>query len=286
MPSKLVKKFLLLSIFILPVLGLMISCSPEYQLAKDYKKQNPKGSILLMRPDFVYKSNMMRFDLSDKMSDDEKDSVAFYRSSFVQYINDSAFLDEYISNFIDRLLAGGFDVYAQEYIDSFMISGSPAYIVNLAQLQLDESRDTTYEATGESDDEGNFVYQDIQLNTVRLNSWIELTELNADSGKVKKVFYAGSLARDGISSRLNIIPPGELRMTYKIDSLEMNDLYDLAAKSGRTYGNYLYDYFMNEYIRKSIPPWVQPLKYLHYDLDLGRIKNSGGEGFQEIEEGQ
>jgi hypothetical protein len=286
MLSTLIKKFLLLSIFVLSAIGLMMSCSPEYKLAKNYIKQNPKGSILLMRPDFVYKSNMMRFDLSDKMSDDEKDSVAFYRSSFVQYINDSAFLDEYISSFVDRLLAGGFDVYAQEYIDSFMISGSPAYIVNLAQLQLDESRDTTYEATGESDDEGNFVYQDIQINTVHLNSWIELTELNADSGKVKKVFYASSLARDGISSRLNIVPPGELRMTYKIDSLEMNDLYDLAAKSGRTYGNYLYDYFMNEYIHKSIPPWVQPQKYLHYDLDLNRVKNSGGEGFQEIEEGK
>ncbi|MEI6747845.1 MAG: hypothetical protein WCM93_01675 [Bacteroidota bacterium] len=264
----------------------MISCSPEYPLAKAYIKQAPKGSILLMRPGFVYKSNKLRIDLSDKMSEAEKDSVAFYRSSFVQYIYDSAFLDAYINNFVDGLLSGGFDVYAQEYIDSFMNAGAPAYIVNLAQLQMDESRDSTFEAIGESDEEGNNVYQDIKINTVHLNSWIEVTELNADSGKVKKLFYASSLARDGVSSRLSVLPTGELRLTYKIDSLNLNDLYDLAAKSGKIYGNYLYDYFMNEYIRKSLPPWVQPVRSLHYDLDLRRIRNSGGEGFQEIEEGR
>jgi hypothetical protein len=285
MLSTIVKKFLL-SIFVMPIIGLMFSCSPEYPIAKAYIKQNPKGSILLMRPDFVYKSNTMRFDLSDKMSDEEKDSVAFYRSSFVQYINDSAFLDGYISSFVDRLLAGGFDVYAQEYIDSFMISNPPSYIVNLAQLQLDESRDTSYEATGEADDEGNYLYEGFQINSVHLNSWIELTELNADSGKIKKVLYASSLARDGVSNRLNITPNGELRMTYKIDSLGMSDIYDLASKSGRIYGNYLFDFLMNGYIQKSLPPYIPPGHYLHYDFDLRRIKNSGGEGFQEIEEGK
>jgi len=278
----LIKKIYLISFLILPLTGLMISCSPEYQLSKEYIRQNPKGSILLIRPDFVYKSNMMRFDLSDKMSETEKDSVAFYRSSFVQYISDSVFLEEYINNFVDRLLAGGFDVYAQDYLDSFMNAGSKAYIVNLAQLQLEESRDTTYEATAESDAEGNYVYQNIMINTVHLNSWIEVTELNADSGKVKKLFYASSLARDGITSRLNIVPPGELRFTYVIDSLNMNDVYDLASKSGKTYGDYLYDYFMNEYIQKSLPPWVPPGHEMHYDLDKRRIKNSRGEGFQEI----
>jgi hypothetical protein len=286
MLSTFFKKLISVAILVIPLIGLMISCSPEYPLAKTYIKQNPKGSILLMRPDFVYKSNMMRFDLSDKMNEEEKDSVAYYRSSFVQYINDSAFLDEYLNNFVDRLLAGGFDVYAQEYLDSFMIANPPSYIINLAQLQLDESRDTSYEATGEADEEGNYIYQDFRINTVRLNSWIEVTELNTDSGKVKKLLYASSLARDGVTSRLNIIPPGELRLTYKIDSLDMNDLYDLAAKSGRTYGNYMYDFFMNEYIRKSLPPYAPPGHYLHYDLDLRRIKNSGGEGFQEIEEGK
>jgi hypothetical protein len=284
MRSALVKKLISVTFLILPILGLMISCSPEYPIARTYVKQMPKGSVLLMRPDFVYKSNQLRFELSDRMSETEKDSVAFYRSRFVQYVSDSVFLDNYVNSFIDRLLTGGFDVYAQDYLDSFMNAGTPAYIVNLAQLQLEESRDTTYEETGESDDEGNYSYQDLQINTVRLSSWIEVTELNADSGKMKKLFFASSLARDGVTGHLSIVPPGEFRYTYSIDSLNMNDLYDLASQSGKTYGNYLYDYFMNEYIRKSLPLWVQPMHILHYDLDLRRIRNSDGEGFQEIEE--
>jgi hypothetical protein len=286
MISILVKRYFYIPGFLIPLLGLMISCGPEYPLAKSYTKHNPKGSILLMRPDFVYKSNLMRFDLSDRMSEIEKDSVAFYRSSFVQYISDSAFLDSYLNNLVDRLLAGGFDVYDQGYLDSFMNAGPPAYIVNLAQLQLEESRDTTYEATGESDNEGNYVVQDIMINSVRLNSWIEITELNADSGKLKKMFFASSLARDGVTSRLSIVPPGELRFTYVIDSLNLDDIYDLASKSGKTYGDYMYDYFMNEYIQKSLPPWVPPGHEMHYDLDKRRIKNSHGEGFQEIRDGK
>ena len=285
MLSESIKKSLLIVILVLPLIALMVACSPEYPLAKAYVKQNPKGSILLMRPDFVYKSNLMRFDLSDRMSETEKDSVAFYRSNFVQYVSDSAFLEGYINNFVDRLLAGGFDVYAQDFADSFMNAGSKAYIVNLAQLQLEESRDTTYEATGESNDEG-YVVQDIIINTVRLNSWIEVTELNADSGKLKKLFYASSLAHDGVSSKLNIIGGGQLRFAYVVDSLNMNDIYDLAYKSGKKYGDYLYDYLMNEYIQKSLPPWVPPGHNLHYDLDKRRIKPSRGEGFQEIKDGK
>jgi hypothetical protein len=274
--------FRLINFAILLLAGLMFSCSQEYKIAKAYTRQFPKGSILLMRPDFIYKTNQMRFDLSDKMSENEKDSVSFFRSAYVQYIDDSAFLQGYISNMVDRLLADGFDVYDQEYTDSFMNAAPPAYIVNIAQLQLEESHDSVFETTGETDSEGTYNYQGIRINTVHLNSWIEVTELNADSGKVKKMFYASSRARDGISSRLNFISSGELRFTYVIDSLRLSDIYDLATKSGKTYGDYLFDYFMNENIRKSLLPWISQEYDMHYDPDKNRVKISNGEGFQEI----
>lgn len=280
------KKTIPRSAFILiPVLVMLVSCGPERMIGDYYVKHNIKGSILLMRPDLVYKSNQMRFDLSDQMSETEKDSVAYYRSSYLKHVSDSAFLDEYMNNFIDRLLSAGFDVYAQEYLDSFMTVGPPAYIVNVAQLQLEESRDSAgSESLNELGVEGNYYPSGISLNTVRLNSWFEVTELNADSGKVKKLFFASSIAHDAVKGGLNIMPEsGELRFQYTIDTLALNDVYELARQSGKTYGDYLIDYFMNAYIRQQMPNGVFPQRYMHYNTDVRRVRNSRGEGFQEIE---
>jgi len=274
--------------FLIPALAILASCGPERLIGDYYIKHSPKGSILLMRPEFIYKNNLMRFDLSDQMSESEKDSVAYYRSSYLQYVSDSAFLDEYMNNFIDHLLSAGFDVYAQEYLDSFMMVGPPAYIVNVAQLQMEESRDTSDYTLG------SWIYRNdfynstaLSMNTLRLNSWFEVTELNADSGKVRKLFFASSIARDAVKSGLSIVPQtGEFRYQYAIDTLKLNDVYELARQSGKTYGSYLIDYLMNEYILLHMPDGISPEFYLHYDAELHRIKDSRGEGFQEIESGE
>lgn len=281
-----VKKYILHSAFLLiPFLAILASCGPERMIGDYYMKHSPKGSVLLMRPDFVYKRNLMRYDLSDLMSETEKDSVAFYRSSYLQYVSDSIVLDEYLNSFIDHLLSVGFDVYAQEYIDSFMIVGPPAYIVNVAQLQMEESRDSSGSAAlYEPDAEDSYYPSGLVLNTVRLNSWIEVTELNADSGNHKKLFFASSIARDAVKTGLVIEPEsGEFHSRYMIDTLTMNDVYELPRQSGKTYANYLLDYFMNEYIRIQMPEGIYPQRYMHYDPALRRVRNSQGEGFREME---
>jgi hypothetical protein len=283
------KKNLHLSVFLLiPVLAMLVSCGPERMIGEYYVKHSPKGSILLMRPEFIYKNNTMRLDLSDQMSEADKDSVAFYRSAYLQYISDSAFLSEYTGNFIDCLLSAGFDVYAQEYLDSFMMAGPPAYIVNVAQLQMEESRDTSgYESFNGQGADGNYYPSGIPVNTVRLNSWFEVTELNADSGNRNKLFFAGSIARDAVKGGLAIVPEsGEFHYRYTIDTLTLDDIYELARQSGKTYGAYLIDYFMNEYIRLQMPNGTFPQRYMHFDPVLRVVRNSKGEGFREMEPGK
>ena len=280
------KKNIFRAAFILiPVVAMLVSCGPERMIGDYYIKHSAKGSVLLMRPEFIYKTNQMRFDLSDQMGETEKDSVAYYRSSYLQYISDSTFQDEYMNNFIDHLLSVGFDVYAQESLDSFMVVGPPAYIVNVAQLQLEESRDSSGSAANaETGADGSYYPSGLVLNTVRLNSWLEVTELNADSGKVKKLFFASSVARDAVRVGLAIMPEdGELHSRYITDTLTINDIYELARQSGRTYADYLVDYFMNEYIRQQLPEGMSPQGYMHYDPLVRRVRNSHGEGFQEIE---
>jgi hypothetical protein len=276
-----------IAFLVIPALALLVSCGPERMIGDYYIKNTPKGSILLMRPELIYKSNHMRFDLSDQMSETEKDSVAYYRSTYLQYVSDSVFLNEYMNSFLDRLLSAGFNVYAREYTDSFRMAGPPAYIVNVAQLQLEESNDTMgSESSNGAGPEGSPYAPGISLKSVRLNSWFEVTELTPDSGRVKKVLFASSIARDAVKDKLNIeSPDGELRYQYTLDTLSLNDIYDLAYQSGKTYGDYLIDYLMNEYIRLQMPNDMLPQHYMHYDPVLRRVRDSHGEGFREIEPG-
>lgn len=281
-------KFPLPAFLLIPCLLLLVSCGPERMIGSYYVKNSAKGSILLIRPGFIYKNNHMRLDLSDQMSEAEKDSVSFYRSSYLQYISDSAFIEDYMNSFIDRLLSAGFDVYAQESRDSFKLAGPPAYIINVAQLQMEESRDTTgSESLSGMEGEGSNYPSGLSLNTLRLSSWFEFTELNPDSANVKKLFFASSVARDAVKSGLNLMPEsGEPGFQLHIDTLTMNDVYDLARQSGRKYGDYLVDYLMNEFIRLQMPNDMVPQLYMHYDPELRRVRNSNGEGFQELEPGK
>ena len=74
---KYLKKNTLRSALVLMAFGMLVSCGPERMIGAYYVKHSQKGTILVMRPDLVYKSNQMRSDLSDQMSEAEKDSVAY-----------------------------------------------------------------------------------------------------------------------------------------------------------------------------------------------------------------
>jgi hypothetical protein len=79
------------------------------------------------------------------------------------------------------------------------------------------------------------------------------------------VLYSSFTASDGFTGNfiLNNFN-SNIQYRYKIDSLNINDIYDLASFSGRRYANYLYDYFMNQYISYHMPEGMEILGYLHY----------------------
>ena len=64
---KYLKKNTLRSALVLMAFGMLVSCGPERMIGAYYVKHSQKGTILVMRPDLVYKSNQLRSDLSDQM---------------------------------------------------------------------------------------------------------------------------------------------------------------------------------------------------------------------------
>jgi hypothetical protein len=250
--------------FVLFLFSLLVSsCSVEQKLAKKFVKDPLQIDFQLFTPDIVYKFNHKGETIEgfDQLTNAQQDSALYSSSKYMQFIDDSVFMESYLNSFINELRALGFRVFLDHSVDSFLQRQPQSYVVNISQLQLDEYLfpvDDTLPA-------GDSLYlQSFQLNGVDLSSWFELSKINAPKPK-KTVLYSSFTASDGFEGRfiLNGFTM-DVQYKYKIDSLKRKDIYDLAVFSGKKNANYLFDYFMNQYIAFQLPDNIQPV-WLHYN---------------------
>jgi len=240
------------------------SCTIEKKLGKDFLAEVPQFCIQLLPPPYIYKFNHKGEEIPgfDSLTNAQQDSALYASSQFIRYVDDSTFLDHYVNSFIDELREIGFRVFVDGGADTILRKEPQAYVVNMSQIQLDEYLDP-FEDSQEVED--TVYYKTFQLNAVDASSWFELSKYNAYKPG-KTVLYSSFTASDAfsggfVSNRIT----GSLKYRYKIDSLRMPDIYELAAYAGRHNANYLFDYFMNQYIVYNMPRGIDVLGYLHYD---------------------
>jgi hypothetical protein len=235
----------------------------EKKLGKEFLAQTPQINIQVYTPESLYKFSHKGEIIPgfDSLSGTLQDSALFASSRFIRFVDDSTFLDKYVNAFIDELRAIGFRVFVDANVDTILRTEPQAYIVNISQVQLDEY----FEPYEDSEPVNDTVYtKTFELNAVDASSWLEVNKYNAVK-PVKRVLYSSFTASDGFTG--NFVMNGfsmNLRYRYKIDSLLVHDIYDLASFSGRQNANYLFDYFMNQFIAYHMPEGMEILGYLHY----------------------
>jgi len=251
-------------IIIIPLFFLLNSCSVEYKIAKEFTETSNNISLLVFPPDYIFKNNLKTYEYScyDSLSGDELDSALFYNNLFLQNINDSIFFENYMNNLYLGLSRYGIKVFPESMLDSFLLIQTDAYILNIAQIELEEyvMPYTAEEYFGE------YLYSEtIDLNAVNINSWFEITKVNSDENE-KKVFYASHLVFDDMSGSFSQnIFTGEISFSYIIDPMTENDIYELSALLGTKYAGYTFDYFLNNFIIKHLPENYHSDKHLHYN---------------------
>lgn len=252
---------------LLPGLMLLMafpSCTIEKKLGNDFLTQAPQFCIELMPPQYIYKFNHKGEKIKgfDSLTSAQQDKALFDSSQFIRYVDDSTFLDNYVNSFVDELRGIGFKVYIDGGVDTILNKEPQAYVLNMSQIQLDEYLDP-YEDSQEVGD--TVFYRDFELNAVDASSWFELSKYGVYRPG-KTVLYTSFTASDAFSGGFIMNKfKGTLQYRYKIDSLKVSDLYELAAYSGRRNANYIFDYFMNQYIVYNMPKGMDVLGYLHYD---------------------
>lgn len=276
-------KNILVSVCLFIFTALMLgSCSVERRLASEFFKNRHKSTVMVIPADFVYKHNLKTFEVSDagQMEDATLDSVLYTRSIFMQNVSDSIFLETYMNALIKNLRNKGLKVYLQPDADIFLKDTTDKFIVNVAQLMLEESVELLFDP--DYDIEYSYI-GDFYLNKVSLSSWFEISGVNEEEPKTA-VAYAEMTMRDAFDGRLRFFPfTGNVMYAYSVDSIQVNDLYTMAEAAGIEYASYIFDYLLNRYIDRNVPPDEPRNVYYRYDFNTRMLKQAYDERFEFIE---
>ena len=261
------KLFLISLVFLV-----LYACTPEKKLAKQFVYNTPKRYALVIPPDFIYKYNRNEWlldSIDGNLTEEEKDSLLWEMSRLVKNIDDSIYLSNFRKGYEYKLAEYGFDIFTPAYTDIFMQKDSNAYIINIPQIELEE---TTYPYKDETIFNGYTYFHQHFLNALDVSTWFEINEVNDTSSNQPTVLYAGDILTDLLESNFEYDDKtDQLKYFYKIDTLEVKDVYNLAVTLGKRYAEYTYDYLMNSYILRNKEKGDTLSYYWHYDLDRNKF---------------
>jgi len=239
-------------LFILASALIFTSCYPEYKLAKTFIESKPDVSVLILPANYIFKNNLRKENLGDTtgMTAWEVDSARMANSVFLKDFSDSVFLETYINSMFLEFEKLGFKVYSESFIDSFLFSQKPAYLLNIAQLEIEEFK-------SEFEDEGvvnGYVYhKSIDVDALNINSWIEISILNMEEDG-RRLFFASETLADIINGHFSeSLTTGAIKYKYQTIEIDVDIIYRYAELLGQKYAGYTYDYVMNNYIANSFP---------------------------------
>ncbi len=271
---------LLIAVFALSV---MFSCSPERKLAKQFMKSEQPAAILLLAPDYVFKTSYKLPDSLDltQIPSYLHDSVLLANTDLIRFVKDSTYLAEFMRGMRNEFSMLRLPVYDSERTVDFLAIENNALILNLAQAGLEEFYDSVAETARFDDDE---VYNyDFFITSVNMNFWFELSGVNHSDSTIRVLFSQQTVA-DWVNGDFRYFPlSGDVKYIYDVDSLQVNDIYYFAGRAGQLNASYLHDYLLNKYIQTHMPGGRLPEKMFSYDRNSGLLKKLKNQGFTEVD---
>ncbi len=259
-------------ILLLLVIQILNSCSYDRKLARQFVESNPDISILVIPTNEIFKVNMKRDELGDDTVDMDAwqiDSLLMAKSLFLKDISDSIFLEAYYNSFFDELDKLHIKTYTEDYIDSFLFIKSPAFLLNIAQIEVDEY----IKEYSDSEDYNDFVYtKTLPLNAVSISTWFEISRLNNNKGS-RRVFFSEDEVSDNVYGYFSEnLFTGQVSYKYFLREMELDDIYRKCEDLGEKYAGYIFDYVMNSYISRNFPADRKRKYYMHYKRNINSFE--------------
>ena len=247
------------------ILFLMVACSPEYKLARQYIRNHTGNSILIIPLYELYKDNLtITYDTNAIYSPAQFDSIAWEQSCYIKHVSDSIFLTTFTNSLLKELRKEEFEVYLSDRLQAFQELPDPKWLVKILQMQLNENHCmSTYQVSYENAENYEYAIASLRINILSLLSCFEASPTITGH---PKVLFRDESSMDGITSGSQwILDKGNEGLQQNRDSLGIEDIYILADESGRKHAEILFNHFMNEYIKKSLPEGIIKNKYLYFN---------------------
>lgn len=248
---------------LLMVMALMHSCLPEQQIAKTFIQSGNGINLLVTPPDQVYKFNRKGELVPgfDELTDEQKDSALWFSSRYMQRLSDSLVLESYVNAFLEELRQLGFNVYLADAPEAFNTAATQSYNVIMAQFQLDEY---LYPVEDEFEYFDSLFKKRIDINAIDFSGWFDLKKAGLENARTTTL-YGTSTAYDDFDGRFFNDPfSGRIRYRYTVDTMEVADIYEISGFLGKRFAGYLFDFFLNQYIAKNLPPDMELTDYYRY----------------------
>lgn len=251
------------------LLVLLSSCSTEMKFAREFSRHAEQISMLAIRTDHIFKINEKYIELpaGEQLSDAKIDSLRYLQTLIIQHLEadnaDEHVLDHFFDAFTTELARYGIKMFDEDRLETFFEADSNAYIINLAQVELDEF---DYQVV-ENEVFGGRTYKfEYWINALRVNTWFELSRLNPEEDENPQILYASNELYDDFHGYFNQQwLTGEVSYLYSHDTIEMRDFYDFIGLLGRLYAAYTYDYMLNAYLDKNIQAERRSDRWYRYD---------------------
>lgn len=277
--QKFFKTFILSAVILLFV----VSCSSQKKFAKEFVLKSKQYKIMVLAPQIVYKNNL-NTHIADSLNitdEEERDSMLREQSRFLKIIDDSLFIANYILGYKSELLAYGIEVLDENHPDAFLNEDSNTYLVNIAQIEIEEE---DYEYRDETEYFDYIYFHDHLFKAVNINTWFEINQLD-DTSVADNVFYATNTITDELTSSYNYNVFNEkVEYFYEIDSLTLSGIYEYVYLLGRIYATYSFDFMMNRYVQKKQGLMGRREELLRYNPNTSSFFYAGQNRFVAMDE--
>ena len=267
---------------VLTMMALLQSCLPEQQIAKTFIQSGNGINLLVTPPDQVYKFNRKGELVPgfEQLTDEQKDSALWFSSRYMQRLSDSLILEAYVNAFLEELRQLGFNVYLADSPEAFNPGAAQAYSVTMAQVQLDEY---IYPVEDEFEYFDSVFKKRIDINAVDFSGWFDLKKAGKENARITTL-YGTSTGYDEFDGRFFNDPfSGRIRYKYTVDTMEVSDIYDFSRYLGTRFAGYLFDFFLNQYIAKNLPPGLELTDYYRYVRKRNAVIPADGDRFEILE---
>jgi|GEM_PF-702753 len=240
------------------------ACVSSRQVATSFVVEETDIHVLLLPPPELIKTYLPGHP--DELPADSAFGPEDDRAEFISQTDDSLYVEQFMTSIRHYLDVLYVNHYGPDEVDEFFELDVPAYIFAVGQMELLEYVDQETFA-GYAD--GQRYQASVDVTVLEANVWFEFMKLHDPDEEMQLLFDVRSTS-DYVDGRFVRSRDGSVRFDPQRFPLTLDDVYDLAAFSGKRNAQNIFDHLMNLYVEQSLGRETD--LYFHYDVDEHQLR--------------